>query len=318
MEPRELYGPEDIEQLLLERAYDDLLEEERAFVLRHLSGRAEYSAMRSLLLRMQEDQHDTPPLDAEPQVRAAVMQAFRDQQRPPWRIWLNSVQAFLAPKETRSLWRPALAFGSLALLITAGVIGLRQLAKAPPQLAQAHEVPAPKAPVPSPAQEQKNAEVAPGTQQAATGRTTVATDKEEPIANAEGQTSTVTNELAATTTKDEGPAATNAQMDVAPATADDQVKYVPSLAPTASRDWKADSTVRLEDSEAFHQMDRNDMLRNNSQAATTVNGELSGLAVVTDREMREKASTGRKKKEMQDGGATDDVSAYVDLLRAAW
>ena len=45
MERRELYEPEDIEQLLIERPYDELLEMERAFVLRHLSGRDEYEAM---------------------------------------------------------------------------------------------------------------------------------------------------------------------------------------------------------------------------------------------------------------------------------
>ena len=48
MERRELYDPEDIESLLQERGYDELLEEERAFVLRHLSGREEYEAMRTL------------------------------------------------------------------------------------------------------------------------------------------------------------------------------------------------------------------------------------------------------------------------------
>ena len=45
MEPRELYDPEDIEQLLIERAFDELLEEERAFVLRHLSDRTEATAL---------------------------------------------------------------------------------------------------------------------------------------------------------------------------------------------------------------------------------------------------------------------------------
>ena len=37
MERREHYDPEDIESLLQERGFDELLEEERAYVLRHLT-----------------------------------------------------------------------------------------------------------------------------------------------------------------------------------------------------------------------------------------------------------------------------------------
>ncbi len=142
MERRELYEPEDIEQLLIERPYDELLEMERAFVLRHLSGRAEYEAMRALLLNVHDDAARIEPIDAAPEVRSHLMDVFRAEQQPQWRIWLNSVHAFLLPKEASAMWRPALAFGSVALVIFFVAIRGASFEQAP-QLADLKEVPVP-------------------------------------------------------------------------------------------------------------------------------------------------------------------------------
>lgn len=121
MERREHYDPEDIESLLQERGFDELLEEERAYVLRHLTGREEYEAMRALLYQVRDDVSKQPPLQADADVKTAVMAAFRAQQQPQWRIWLNSLGGLLWPKEMSAMWRPALAIASVALLIVAGV-----------------------------------------------------------------------------------------------------------------------------------------------------------------------------------------------------
>ncbi|HRH38235.1 MAG TPA: hypothetical protein PK760_07815 [Flavobacteriales bacterium] len=128
MERREHYDPEDIESLLAERSFDELLEEERAYVLRHLSGREEYEAMRLLLTNVRMDERDQAPLQPDADVRMNVMAAFRAQQVPQWRIWLNSLTALFAAGEARAntlwyerAWRPALAFASIAVLIVAGV-----------------------------------------------------------------------------------------------------------------------------------------------------------------------------------------------------
>lgn len=128
MERHERYDPEDIESLLSERGFDELLPDERAFVLRHMSGRDEYERMRALLHYVRPDERDRGTIEPEDRVRANVLAAFRAQQQPQWRIWLNGISLWLAPKEASAhpLWRPALAFGSLALLIVAGVVAVRQ------------------------------------------------------------------------------------------------------------------------------------------------------------------------------------------------
>ncbi len=121
MERREQYDPEDIESLLQERSFDELLEEERAYVLRHLSGREEYEQMRALLRHVREDDRRHAPIEADDHVRANVIQAFRAQQQPQWRVWLNSIGGIFTPGEGYAMWRPALALGMLVVLFGIGI-----------------------------------------------------------------------------------------------------------------------------------------------------------------------------------------------------
>lgn len=136
MDRRERYDPEDIEILMQERSFDELLEEERAYVLRHVSDRAEYEAMRSLLIHMRDDARDQEPIEADPAIRANVIQAFRNEQQPQWRIWLNSVGAALFPEEAKAMWRPALALAGLALVVVLSVVLVRQFGSGPQELAE--------------------------------------------------------------------------------------------------------------------------------------------------------------------------------------
>ncbi|MCW5898199.1 MAG: hypothetical protein KIT10_02930 [Flavobacteriales bacterium] len=126
MERHERYDPEDIEQLLRERDFDALLEEERAYVLRHLSGRDEYQAMRGLMRSMTDTPRSDAGITADDRVREAVMDVFRREREPRWRIWLNLAATAFWPKEARVVWlRPALALGTLALLIVGTVTVVR-------------------------------------------------------------------------------------------------------------------------------------------------------------------------------------------------
>ncbi|MDQ3100605.1 MAG: hypothetical protein M3R08_04405 [Bacteroidota bacterium] len=120
MERREQYDPEDIENLLHERSFDELLEEERAYVLRHLSGREEYEQMRALLHHVRDDDRQHEPIEADDRIRGNVLQAFRAQQKPQWRVWLNSIGAIFIPGEGFAMWRPALAIGMVLLLFGVG------------------------------------------------------------------------------------------------------------------------------------------------------------------------------------------------------
>lgn len=118
MDRRERYDPEDIESLMSERAFDELLPEERAFVLRHLSGREEYGAMRALLQQVRTLKGEDEPLVPDPDVRERVLHTFRThhQRRPGFS--LNTVFAWLLPPSSSTPWlRPALALAGVALLV---------------------------------------------------------------------------------------------------------------------------------------------------------------------------------------------------------
>ena len=144
MERREQYDPEDIEGLLSERSFDELLAEEKAFVLRHISDREEYERMRAMLYYMRPDEGSRATIEADGAVRTNVLEAFRAQQQPQWRIWLNSIAVWLIPRDGFAMWRPALALASLAVLIVAGVFTVRQFGanNGTDGLAELHKVPA--------------------------------------------------------------------------------------------------------------------------------------------------------------------------------
>lgn len=144
MERREHYDPEDIEGLLSERSFDELLAEEKAFVLRHISDREEYERMRTMLHYMRPDEGSRATIDADAAVRTNVLAAFNAQQQPQWRIWLSSISTWLVPRDGSALWRPALALASLVVLIVAGVFSVRQFDATSDTggLAELHEFPA--------------------------------------------------------------------------------------------------------------------------------------------------------------------------------
>ncbi|MCB9169307.1 MAG: hypothetical protein H6597_05060 [Flavobacteriales bacterium] len=120
MDKRERYDPEDIEQLLSECRFDELLDAERAYVLRHISGREEYERMRSTLHRLRTPDPERDVLEPDPQVRANVLAAFREARRGRFAIWLNAVGAWLLPSRPALLWRPALALAGLVLVLLVG------------------------------------------------------------------------------------------------------------------------------------------------------------------------------------------------------
>lgn len=119
MDKHERYDPEDLESLLSERSFDELLPEERAFVLRHVADGTEYAALRATLGRIRSLPHE--PLEADPDVRDAVLSAFREAHRPRFTIWLNSIGAWLLPPTPALWWRPALALATAALVVGVAV-----------------------------------------------------------------------------------------------------------------------------------------------------------------------------------------------------
>lgn len=90
------YRHEDIESLLMSKAYDELLPEEKSFVMQHVSDGAEYNSLRSLLLQMHELSFDAELKDPPESLETALLHGFAEnaekvrgfkQRFAPWMGW---------------------------------------------------------------------------------------------------------------------------------------------------------------------------------------------------------------------------------------
>lgn len=115
----ERYDPEDIEQLMTEKAFNDLLEDERRFVLKHVSDEVEYERIRSTMFRIQDDIKDEGSISPDPGMRRELIASFKEHRRTNYRYWLNSIMLFLFPQSGHAFWAPAIRLASIALLIGA-------------------------------------------------------------------------------------------------------------------------------------------------------------------------------------------------------
>ena len=96
MSEHEIYQHEDIEALLMSKAFGELLSEERSFVLQHLQNEEEYNSLRRLLLEMHELSFDAELKDPPESLETALLHGFAEnaekvrgykQRFAPWMGW---------------------------------------------------------------------------------------------------------------------------------------------------------------------------------------------------------------------------------------
>lgn len=122
MSMKELYGPEDIERLLLDKSFSALLAEEREYVLKHIEDESEYEHMRELLRGFSaEDEVISPPSELRSKL---IEEHIQKHSRPSFKIWLNSLFSTFFVR--REWYRPALQLAGVAALIIASVIVLKE------------------------------------------------------------------------------------------------------------------------------------------------------------------------------------------------
>jgi hypothetical protein len=119
------YGPEDFEELLLHKSYDELLEEEKAYVLLYLNSPEEYEGMRRLLLSTCGKKPDAADL-VKPgkETKERLLLRFNEHHKTDKLAWLN---VWLAPLFSLQP-NTRLALGSLAIiLIVSGIFLINYL-----------------------------------------------------------------------------------------------------------------------------------------------------------------------------------------------
>ncbi len=147
------YQPEDIEALLAEKAFNELYDEERAFVLGHLSSAGEYERMREMLLAIRGGAggEDTGSLGPAPRVKRELLEEFGREQRRRRALWWNSVGLWFRDNLRLDLAVVRVAFAAVALVLAVW-LGFRLAGGSPaPELAKNTDAPVPQQVVPSPA-----------------------------------------------------------------------------------------------------------------------------------------------------------------------
>lgn len=119
MNEKYTYGPEDIEELLRSKAFDELYPEEKEYVLKHVSGKEEYSQLQDTLSNLVDSEEGKAFRPPDPKVKEALLKEFRVQHRqesgrPTWS--LNSLFKWIE--------NPLLRFAIPSLAIVVLMIGL--------------------------------------------------------------------------------------------------------------------------------------------------------------------------------------------------
>lgn len=120
MKKQHIYDPEDLESLMINKSFDELLEAERVFALRHVDGEHAYTAMRSTLLTVLAQANATHPNITPPsaQRKSALLDAYRAKHTATKRplFSLNGLAVFFSNlRENRSY--PVFAFTIIVLLV---------------------------------------------------------------------------------------------------------------------------------------------------------------------------------------------------------
>lgn len=112
MNEQDTYRFEDIEALLMSKRFDELLDEERSFILQHVQDAAEYASMRDMLLQMHELSFSSELQEPPEALHTALLHGFAEHAerergfRPrfaPWMGWaiaatiVGFVVIFFAP-----------------------------------------------------------------------------------------------------------------------------------------------------------------------------------------------------------------------------
>lgn len=111
------YQPEDIEALLVAKKFDELLEEEKQFVLQHLDSKQEYVQMRNTLLAIKQATKNDNQIKPDEIVKDKLLAMFEEQKHKAawWR--LNSIGAFLFPSDVSLVRKPGFQLASFAALL---------------------------------------------------------------------------------------------------------------------------------------------------------------------------------------------------------
>lgn len=93
MDKNRKYDPEDLEHLMLNKSFDQLLPEEKQFVEQHVDSADEYESMRAMLLEIIEISEERTGIKPNPAIRKRLIKQFKAENSKRT-IWWQSLNPF--------------------------------------------------------------------------------------------------------------------------------------------------------------------------------------------------------------------------------
>jgi len=124
------YDPEDIESLMLNKTFDELLDVEKNFVLRHLDSEKEYNSMRKTLLNIKTAFKEDDFLIPSPAIQSKLIADFESKNQPKQLWYHNLNQIFTITPVYRN---PVFQVSIAAMFLLVSFFILKNVLIKPPQ-----------------------------------------------------------------------------------------------------------------------------------------------------------------------------------------
>ncbi|MDB4088489.1 hypothetical protein N9544_02585 [Flavobacteriales bacterium] len=110
------YNPQDIEDLLLNKSFDELDVVEKEFALTQVESEQEYNEMRVTLISVKQIAAEEETVYVPNKIKEDLMQLMEKKSKPFGWLSLNAIGGFLFPSNTPLFKKPGLQFATVALM----------------------------------------------------------------------------------------------------------------------------------------------------------------------------------------------------------
>ncbi len=115
MKDKITYSSQDIEDLLLNKSFEELLTSEKEFALTQVENETEYKELRQTLLSVKQMAAEQESVYVPNKIKEDLMQMMEAKKKPIG--WFGSIAAFLFPTNTSLFKKPGLQLATLGLLL---------------------------------------------------------------------------------------------------------------------------------------------------------------------------------------------------------
>lgn len=117
MKEKYTYNSQDIEDLLINKSFDELSEKEKEFALTQVDSESEYSEMRNTLITVMQIASEEAPVYVPNKIKEDLMSLMERKKKPLGWLGLGAIGSFLFPSNTPMFKKPGLQLATIGLML---------------------------------------------------------------------------------------------------------------------------------------------------------------------------------------------------------